>query len=171
MSNYNKRTLVLARNKELLEESSLIFKNYGFNVIEFPALEIVPIADWTNFDNLIKNTKFDFLIFTSVNAAKIFHQRISYIKLDFNLEKTKIVAVGEKTANECTRLFNKVDIIPSLYSAEGLLKELKNINLFNKNILILKSSLSKEFLEIELKKLGANVFSEIIYKNTLHDRS
>lgn len=165
------KTIVLCRAKNQIGSSSSLFKKFGFNVIEFPTIEITEPKDWTEFDNLFQSKKFDLIIFTSSNAANYFFNRFNKINYGFNFIDTLIVAVGSKTAEVCKELFSKVDIVPKDYSAKGILETLNQFDLVNKNILIPQSEIAKQDLADELRKRQANVFQVTVYRNVLPNRN
>ncbi len=171
MLSFQNKTIVLTRSKNQISNSGSLFKEFGFNVIEFPTIEITEPDDWTEFDILIKSKKFDLIVFTSANAANFFFDRLTAIKYEFNFNETLILAVGSKTTEVCKELFSKVDIVPKDYSAKGILETLNQFYLINKNILIPQSAIAKKDLANELKKRQANVFQVTVYKNVLPNRN
>lgn len=171
MLSFKNKTIVLARSKNQIINSSSLFKEFGFDVIEFPTIEITEPDDWAEFDVLIQSKKFDLIAFTSANAANYFFNRLKKIKYEFNFNETLILAVGSKTAEVCRELFSKVDIVPKDYSAKGILEILNHFDLVNKNILIPQSEIAKKDLGYELRKRKANVFQITVYKNVLPSRN
>jgi uroporphyrinogen-III synthase len=171
MLSFQNKTIVLTRSKNQISNSSSLFKEYGFSIIEFPVIEITEPDDWAEFDNLIPSKKFDLIVFTSVNAAKYLYNRLKTINYEFNFNDTLIVSVGSKTAEVCKELFSKVDIIPKDYSAKGILETLNQFDLSNKNILIPQSEIAKKDLADELRKRQANVLQVTVYKNVLPNRN
>lgn len=170
MRSLQNKTIVLTRSKNQISNSISLFKEFGFNVIEFPAIEITEPDEWNEFDELIHSKKFDLIVFTSANAVNYFFNRLNTIKHEFNFNETLILAVGSKTAEVCTKLFSKVDIVPKDYSAKGILETLNQFDLTNKNILIPQSEIAKKDLADELKNRQANVITVTVYKNILPDR-
>lgn len=165
------KTIVITRAKNQIGNSSLLFKNLGANVIEFPAIEIIPPDDWSEFDKIIKSIKIDLIIFTSVNSVSFFYQRINQLKHNLDFEKISIIAVGTKTAEMCQQLLHKVDIVPQKFSSKGITDSISNVDLENKNVLLPQSDISKKDLADELKKKKANVFQVTVYKNVLPNRN
>ena len=136
----------------------------GAEVIALPTIKVVPIDDFTLFDNQIKKFKrFDFLIFTSVNAVEKFNERIIEKNIDLDYSTIRIAAVGEKTYDACTEYSIPADIIPNEFSTNGLIEEMSNFVLEGKNILIPSSSIARKDLKEGLENLGANVTVVPIY--------
>jgi uroporphyrinogen-III synthase len=165
------KTIVITRAKNQISDSSLLFKNLGANIIEFPAIEIIPPDDWTEFDDIVKSIKIDLIIFTSVNSVSFFYQRINQLKPNLDFKQISIIAVGTKTAEMCKQLLLKVDVVPQKFSSKGIIDSFSNIDLENKNVLLPQSDISKKDLAEELKKKKANVFQVTVYKNVLPNRN
>lgn len=170
MLSVQNKTIVLTRSKNQISNSSSLFKELGFNVIEFPVIEITEPDDWTEFDSLIQSKKFDLIIFASVNAVNFFFDHLKAINCKLSFDEIILVAVGSKTAEVCKKLFLKVDIVPQDYSVNGIIKILNQLDLSNKNVLIPQSKIAKKDLADELKKKQANVFQITVYKNILPNR-
>ena len=161
----------LIRNKEILitksktesEKSVRPLIDAGAKLIYFPTIKIVPIFNSPELKEIRENLHdFDFLIFTSVNSAKIFIDFIRQYNLD--LSKLKIASIGSATFEYCNEMGIQVDILPDNYSAKGLLTKFSSFNLSDNNILIPCSSLSRDELSRGLTELGAKVKLIPIYE-------
>ncbi|MBR9999406.1 MAG: uroporphyrinogen-III synthase [Cyclobacteriaceae bacterium] len=128
----------------------------GGKVHSFPTIKIHPPDDWTNCDKALGQIeKYHWIIFTSVNGVRYFmnrarHHRIKYFG-------ASIAAVGKKTADELTEYGITANLIPSSYSAEGLLERFGTMDIRDQMILIPTSDRSGEDLPSGLKKMGASV--------------
>lgn len=143
--------------------------SYGANVIELPTIKTVPVKSWKNTDNSIKNfSKYDYVIFTSVNGVKYFFDRIKKNNLDSRIFYNKtIITIGEKTSSELASYGLKSDLTPRKYSAEGILTSLKSHNLKNKNVLIPRAKIARDILPETLKKLKATVTIAECYETVI----
>ncbi|PTE71830.1 uroporphyrinogen-III synthase [Staphylococcus devriesei] len=94
-------------------------------------------------DTQFLDYNYDWLIFSSKNAVRLFYQYLD----DVNVKS--IAAIGSKTAHLCEELGINVDFIPSDYSQEGLLRELK---VHQQTILIPSSAKARPKLQQELAK-------------------
>ena len=162
------KTIVITRTVEQSKESSEIFRQLGADVIVFPTLDIVPPDSWKEFDEAVTSKdQIDFIIFTSAHAVKMFKKRIEElgIKTDFN--KTKIVAVGNKTAAVCEKNRIPVNIIPKRFSGAGVVEELFNYELKGKSIFIPRSAIGREELPESLEQLGAKIIAVPVYNVSL----
>lgn len=158
------KTIVITRTIEQSQESAAALTNLGANVIIVPTLEIVPPSDWTKFDSVVAHPeKIDFIIFTSVHAVQMFSKRCKEIGTLINYNRTKVVAVGNKTSSYCHKNNINVNIIPDKFSAEGVIELLSKYNLKNKVVFIPRSAIGREELPLGLKDLGAIIKSVPVY--------
>lgn len=166
----NKKILVTKAENES-ELSLLRLVNEGAEVIYFPTIKIIPSIESDEVkDVFFKSYNFDYIIFTSANAAEIFAQAENLYKPDFS--KTKIAVVGKSTAEKCSKFGIYVHMIPEEYSAKGLLKKFSELNITGKKFLIPCSSLSRDELSNGLIEQGADVSTIKIYdvvQNDLND--
>jgi len=143
--------------------------SYGANIIELPTIKTVPIKSWKKVDNSIKNiSKYDYVIFTSVNGVKYFFERINKNKLDSRIFKNiTIITIGEKTSGELRKHGLISDLTPKKYTAEGILASLKSHNLKNKKVLIPRAKVARDILPETLSKLNAKVTVVDCYETVL----
>ena len=158
------KTIVITRTIEQSQESASSLTSLGANVIIVPTLEIVPPTDWSKFDSVVSHPeKIDFIIFTSVHAVQMFSKRCKEIGALINYNRTKVVAVGNKTSSYCHKNNINVNIIPNKFSAEGVIESLSKYNLKNKVVFIPRSAIGREELPLGLKDLGAIIKSVPVY--------
>ena len=158
------KTIVITRTVEQSKESASALTSLGANIIIVPTLEIVPPTDWTKFDSVVAHPeKIDFVIFTSVHAVQMFSKRCHEIGALINYNRTKVVAVGNKTSSHCHKHNISVSIVPDNFSAEGVIEALSKYNLKNKVVFIPRSAIGREDLPKGLKDLGAIIKSVPVY--------
>ncbi|HSD62197.1 MAG TPA: uroporphyrinogen-III synthase [Ignavibacteriaceae bacterium] len=158
------KTIVITRMIEQSKESSEIFQKLGAEVITFPTLEIMPPDSWKDFDDIVKKqSKIDFIIFTSAHAVNMFIKRCEELSLKFDFNRIRIVAVGSKTAGICEKNNIPVHIIPKEFSGDGVIEELTEYDLEGKVIFIPRSAIGREELPDGLKKRGAKIKTASVY--------
>jgi uroporphyrinogen III methyltransferase/synthase len=158
------KTIVITRTIEQSQESAAALTNLGANVIIVPTLEIVPPSDWSKFDSVVAHPeKIDFIVFTSVHAVQMFSKRCKEIGSLINYNRTKVVAVGNKTSASCHKNNISVNIVPEKFSSEGVIEALSKYNLKNKVVFIPRSAIGREELPLGLKDLGAIIKSVPVY--------
>lgn len=158
------KTIVITRTIEQSIESAEIFQKLGAEVITFPTLEITPPDSWKDFDNIVnKQSKIDFIVFTSAHSVNMFIKRCEELSLKFDFNRIRIVAVGSKTAGICEKNNIPVHIIPKDFSGEGVIEELTGYDVKGKVIFIPRSSIGREELPDGLKKRGAKIKTASVY--------
>ncbi|WP_337864668.1 uroporphyrinogen-III synthase [Ignavibacterium sp.] len=166
------KTIVLTRTVEQSTESAAVFSELGAKVITFPTLEIVPPANWKNFDEMVLDkNKPDFIIFTSAHTVTMFAQRLKELQKDFDFSHTKVVAIGSKTNQICTQNNIPVNIVPEKFSGEGVVAALSKFNLKNKIIFIPRSAIGRAELPKGLEELGAIIKTVPVYNVSLPRKS
>jgi uroporphyrinogen-III synthase len=163
------KTVLVARNIEQLEETISLFEKEFNSVLFFPSIAVRPLDDYSLFDSLINNQKFDYLIFSSANAVENFSKRIKELNLKFDYSSCKVIAVGEKTKSICLQKNISVDFVPALFSAKGVIELLKGHNISGKNIFIPGSDIARDELVLGLTRLKANVYAVPVYTVGLPD--
>lgn len=157
----NKKILV-TKTRADAGKSLIDLTEHGAEIIYFPTIRIISKIDSDDVkEKLSKSYEYDYVIFTSGNAAEVFSKAVEKYKLD--LAHCKVAAVGSATADKCRELGFYIHIVPQEFSAKGLIKKFSEFDLTNKKILIPCSSLSREDLRLGLIELGADVVSLNIY--------
>jgi uroporphyrinogen-III synthase len=158
------RTIVITRTLEQSKESAETFQKLGAEVITFPTLEIMPPDSWKDFDNIVsKQSKIDFIIFTSAHSVKMFIKRCEELRLKFDFNRIKVVAVGSKTSGVCEKNGIPVHIVPKEFSGDGVIDELAAYDLKRKIIFIPRSAIGREELPEGLRKRGAKIKTASVY--------
>lgn len=159
------KNIVVTRSRA--QNSSLVEKiiDLGGNPIEIPAIKIEEIPNNINFDDEIqKIEKFNYLIFTSRNAVKIFFKRLFELNFDSRkLGQIKIVAIGSGTAQELKQYGIIPDIVPEKFVAESVIESLKKLLKKEDKIFIPRSNEAREYLVSQLSKI-CHVTETKIYK-------
>ncbi|EES92365.1 uroporphyrinogen-III synthase [Clostridium sp. K25] len=163
------KNIVVTRSR--VQSSNLVEKiiDLGGNPIEIPTIKIEEIVNNVELDNGIKNiNEFNYLIFTSRNAVKIFFKRLFGLNFDSrNLRNLKIVCIGTGTADELKKYGIIPDILPKKFIAESIIESLKEVVKKDDRVFIPRSSEARTYLVEELNKL-CHVTEVKIY-NTIKD--
>lgn len=170
------KTIVITRTLEQSKESAEIFQKLGAEVLTFPTLEITPPDSYKEFDSVVsRQSKIDFIIFTSGHSVGMFVKRCEELAIKFDFNRIKVVAVGSKTLGMCERNNIPVHIIPGEFSGEGVIDELAVYDLKGKVIFIPRSAIGREELPEGLKKRGAKIKTASVYNiglpsdDTIHE--
>nr|WP_263313052.1 uroporphyrinogen-III synthase [Mammaliicoccus sp. Marseille-Q6498] len=119
----------------------------------YPFIDIVPIE----FEQTCLKPHYDWLIFTSVNAIKLFKPFMHQIDV------SHIAVIGSKTKNVAEQLNLPIDIVPESFTQEGLIAEFEN-KFQNQSILIPCSKLARSKLTDQLAKWHNDVQRLDIYE-------
>jgi uroporphyrinogen III methyltransferase/synthase len=165
------RRIVVTRAREQASEFIAKLSALGADCIEFPTIEIAPPDSWDQLDRTIEALEeYQWLLFTSVNGAKWFLNRLEMSGKDVrDLKGLKIAAIGPKTAEIWSKVGIKPDLIPSEYRAEGVIKSFEKWETKGIKILLPRASKAREILPEELKKMGAKVDVVPAYKTIKPD--
>ncbi len=137
------------------------------NFINFPTIEIVNSKlTIEEKDKIDVADSYDYIIFTSINAVKYFLNHYENDSSNLNC-KTKIVAIGKKTASILIDNNIDVDLIPENSSSNCLDKLLTEQLVNKKSILIPGSRLAKADLSNSLEIKGALVDFIVVYENEI----
>jgi len=156
------KVIAVTRPEERCGEAIKLIEKAGGKPYIAPTLQIHTPPTKT-LKRLCENLKkFDWIIFTSPAAIKSIKKHCKKIPRP----DCKIAVIGPKTQKELETLGLKADVIPSEYTAEGLLKALSSHDMKNKNVAIPRTLAARNVLPEGLKKMGANVYIAEAYKST-----
>lgn len=160
------KTIMVTRAREQASELTQKFAERGARVLEVPMIKIKPVKNLKPVDAHIKNMRhFDWIIFTSVNGAQIFMERVFKSGQDSRLfAHTKIACIGDKTAEALMPYGLRADKVPSEFISEKLAGSFSRDDVRGKNILLARAKEARDVLPVELKKRGACVTILSLYE-------
>ncbi len=160
------KKIIITRDKYAFSKSAEIFEEKGAEVISLPMIELKTKFDTFNKRFVEELEKFEFISFNSPMAVRAFFEGIDSLGYDLRiLAKIKIIGMGSGTVEELKKYKLKADYIPSKYSVETLLSEIREKFGKDKRILLLssdihnriKEELSKNYeLEVDIKSIYTN---------------
>ncbi|HZK43673.1 MAG TPA: uroporphyrinogen-III C-methyltransferase [Syntrophomonadaceae bacterium] len=144
----------------------------GAEPIEFPTITIEREDNYIALHNAFANiSNYDWLIFTSVNAVKIFFDELKNVNMDIRqLQNIKICAIGPATREVLEEKGIIVDTMPDEYRAEGIIEELKTRILPNQWVLLPRARGARSIIPKTLKSWGINVNEVHLYKAVAEKR-
>ncbi|MEM9137313.1 MAG: uroporphyrinogen-III synthase, partial [Cyanobacteria bacterium P01_F01_bin.42] len=140
----------------------------GAQVLEMPALEIVPPSSWQGLDDAIANlSSIDWLILTSGNAVEYFFGRLRHHGKDSRaLGTVKVAVVGRKTAAQLAHYGIRPDYIPPSFVADSLVTHFPEASLQGRQILFPRvESGGRDVLVREFREQGAEVLEVAAYQS------
>ncbi|MEW5719617.1 MAG: uroporphyrinogen-III synthase, partial [Chloroflexota bacterium] len=141
----------------------------GAEPIEFPVIEILPLADYAPLDAALART-YDWIIFTSVNGVASVWERFAALGRDARaLANTRLAAIGPATAAELTRRGLRADFVPREYVAEAIVEQIGDVA--GRHILLPRADIAREALAHGLRARGAIVDEVAAYRTVTTDAS
>ena len=136
------------------------------HIVHRRMIDCRPMEDQTQLDAVQRDLSvFDWIVFTSVNGARIFFDRLGAGGRDARvLGSVKIAAIGQTTARSLRSFGLCADLIPSDESSKGLLAEFAKLDLKGKHILLPRARVCSEELTQGLADQGAAIEKVVVYQ-------
>lgn len=119
-----KITILNTRAIEQQEATERIFREKGFDVINFPCIEIISVPESLSGLTDLNKTNPEVYIFTSQNAVNHAYKIFPDLQIPCS---AKVIAVGSKTAQKLSQFYDGDIVIPKGQNSEGVIQLLKNI--------------------------------------------
>ncbi len=160
-------TIAVTRSHDQADTFSRKLIECGATVISFPVIEIVPPASWSELDTALNSiARYDWIVFTSVNAVTFFMKRLKHLGKDVRaLQNVRICAVGPSTGENLERYGVKADVIPAEFKAEGVVDAFRNESIKGKKVLFPRAKEARELIPQKLRDRGAEVTVVTAYEN------
>lgn len=162
------RKILVTRAREQAAELSDLIRREGGRPVEFPVIRIQPPADWSAVDTAIRDLpEYDWVVFTSVNAVRLWMGRMSELGLLASAcGPARIATIGPATAEELEGWGLQVDLVPPEYVAESVQDALLATDVRGNRILLPRAAEARELLAVGLRQAGASV-TELKLYNTI----
>ena len=169
IKNFKGKRIFLTRsdNSKLAE----VLKARGAEVVEMPLIKVEYRFDADDMADILEEVgHYDWITFSSVHGVKGFFNEFFKVFKDIrNIGISRIACVGETTANEVRKYYLNPDVVPSVYDAKTMIREMSEFeSLDNLRILCVSGNLSNNpaFDDLE-KKYGAIVDKIVVYHTSL----
>ena len=147
---FGKRVLVTRARAQASEFADLLEAN-GAEVIQFPTIEIRPIA--IDSADIPSPEQYDWVIFTSVNAVEIYYEHLREKGKDTRVfGGGRICAVGPKTVEALNSIGIQPDFVPSHASGKVVASEIEDVK--EKKILLPRAKIATADLPNILRERG-----------------
>lgn len=158
------KRVVVTRSVEQARDLLARLENLGAIVLLFPAVSFSEPADTAELDCAIRSlASFDWILFTSANAARFFAGRCRKLGVDPSEEGNYLcAAVGPATASAVAAEGFSVDHVAQEFLGSALAREL-SASLSGKKILLPRSGRARPDLPAALKAVGAEVTEVVAY--------
>ncbi len=169
---YEKRLLfgkkiMVTRTREQASDLVAGLEEFGANCLEYSTINIQPVDSYQALDDELERiNEYHWILFTSLNGVKYFFERLYSRGLDARqLKGPEIAAVGKSTADLLLHYGVHADLIPSVFTGEGLAESLLDQGVEGRNILIPRALQGREILPETLRGAGAQVTVVPVYQN------
>lgn len=169
---YEKRPLfgkkiIVTRTREQASELMAGLEEYGANCVEYSTINIQPVESYEVLDGEMERlNEYHWILFTSLNGVKYFFERLYSMGKDSrDLKGPDIAAVGKSTADLLLQYGVHADLIPNVFTGEGLAESLLDQGVEGRNILIPRALQGREILPETLRGAGAQVTVAPVYQN------
>ena len=159
------RRILVTRSREQASELSNLIRREGGEPVEFPTIRIRPPDDWSEVDRAIRQLpEYDWVVFTSVNAVRIWMDRLAALGLDADaFAGVRVATIGPATAEELQARGVGADLVPPEYVAESVLESLLLTGVEGKRFLLPRAAEARELLARGLEEAGAQVTEIKLY--------
>ncbi|MDR2437890.1 MAG: uroporphyrinogen-III synthase [Planctomycetaceae bacterium] len=181
--------VLLTRPKHLVKPLQLELELLGWRVLLQPTIEICPPDSWVVVDDAIrrllledKKNNFDWLVFSSVNGIQFFFDRYQFLEDEKNesdtttfgitqeqlafLKPFRIAVIGAETDMALQRRIGRhADILPEIFSIEGVLEYLLKEAYSHQHFLLLRANRGRDLLRYRLEEAGGIVTEIVVYKS------
>ena len=156
--------IVITRAIEQARDLKTRLEDLGATVLLFPAVSFSEPSDTTALDKAIRSlSEFDWILFTSANAAHFFAGRCRKLRVEPSRgELLCCAAVGPATASAVAAEGFAVDYVAKAFVGTALARELGEA-LAGKKILLPRSQRARPDLPDALKAAGAKVTEVVAY--------
>ena len=164
------KTVLVTRANHQASDFSRQLEMQGANVVEFPVIDILPPKSFKRLDECLKKeNQFDWIIFTSVNAAQSVLTRMRKLNLDGRIfSSAKIAVVGESTKRYLFENNIIADLVPPEFSSESLFKMMRGLGLINgRRFFLPRTDIAPDILKKSLEMEGGRVNEVVAYRTVL----
>jgi uroporphyrinogen-III synthase len=166
------RTILVTRARRQAGRLSEELRALGADVLEIPAIEIVPPESYGALDAALRNlSQYQWLIVTSVNGAQTLGKRIAALGVDAAaFAHLEVAAVGASTAQALRDIGLTVAVTPREYVAESLLEALGE-RTRGQRILLARAAVARDVIPDVLRGRGATVDVVEAYRSAIPEDS
>jgi uroporphyrinogen III methyltransferase/synthase len=160
------RRIVVTRTRSQSGALSERLAQLGADVLEIPTIRIEPVAleEKALATLAVFSRHFDWLVFTSPNAADLFFEEFFRVTGDLrDLGPVKIAAVGPATARKLEKLHLRVDLQPEIFTAETLAASFSQKMVQSRRFCLPRGRRADPRLPAHLRAAGATVEEWVLY--------
>ena len=163
------RRIVVTRTREQAGRLSARLGELGAHVLEIPAIEVRRLNDFGDLDSCLHSLPdYDWIVFTSANAARAVCDRLIEIGMDIRaFHGLRVAVVGKATASALLARGVKADLVPANAVSRRLGEELVEQGIVGHKVLLPRSEIAGEELPRILSAGGAVARQVDAYRTAL----
>ncbi|MFP5230452.1 MAG: uroporphyrinogen-III synthase [Acidobacteriota bacterium] len=152
------RRILVTRARHQAGQLSEKLRALGADVVEIPAIEIVPPESYADLDRVLGNlSQYQWLIVTSANGAEALGERMRLLGVGPEVfPAVKVAAVGSGTARALGEMGLAVAVSPKEYVAESLVAALGD-EVRGERVLLARAAVARDVIPDALRARGAMV--------------
>src|SRR5436305_7840269 len=152
------KRIVVTRAHNQADGLSSLLRQFGADIVEAPVIEIHPPDSFEALDAALNDIlRYDWLILTSVNGVEALFSRLEPLGLSVDsLQHLKIAAIGPATEERIQDHGLVVDVVPSRYVAEEVVRLLRKL-VKGEKLLLVRAKIGRDVIPDELGNGGAEV--------------
>ncbi len=161
------RRIVVTRTRSQASELIAGLEEHGADCYECSTINIQPVDSYETLETEFERIQeYHWIIFSSLNGVKYFFKRLYEKGMDArDLKGPDIAVVGKSTADLLLTYGIHADLIPSVFTSEGLAESLLDQGVEGRNVLIPRAVKGREILPETLRGAGGQVTVVPVYKN------
>jgi uroporphyrinogen-III synthase len=163
--------VLVTRSAEQAGELAALVRGAGGVPVLFPTIRLVPPDDPGPLDREIgRLTSFDWVLFTSANAASFFLERSARLGLSSWPPGVRAASVGPGTTRALESLGVPVRLTAGKHTGEGLFEALRPHGVAGRRFLLPRAEEGRETLPDLISREGGEVVAVVAYRNGLAER-
>jgi len=165
------KRLLVTRGGDQADELAALIRERGGIPVVFPTIRLVAASDPAPIDAAIRGlASFDWLLFTSANAARFFWDRAEALGRRGLPEGVRAAGVGPGTARELARRGIPVHLTAARHTAEGLVEALVREGVAGRRFLFPRALEGREAVQEAIGRHGGTVTAVTAYQNGLPEK-
>ena len=160
------RRVVVTRARAQASGLAAALRALGAEVIELPAIRIVPQLDAAEVRDAVQSIHaYALVCLTSPNGVRLLFEALAAAGRDARaLANATVAAIGPGTAAALTEYGIRADIVPDRSVSEALVESLRDIEVADRPVLIARVAEARDVLPEALRERGAKVDVVALYR-------
>ena len=165
------KRILVTRSEEQNEELAILVRRAGGTPVLFPTIRLVPPEDYGPLDREIgRLSSFDWILFSSANAANFFCDRSSQLGLVSWPSELRVASVGPGTTRELVSRGVRVFLTAEKHTAEGLYEAVRPYGVAGRRFIVPRVEELKDYLTEVIHRDGGEAVSVVAYRNIIAEK-